>query len=397
MRVAGLALTGAVWVLGVVPPPPRGLSAEYLVTYTGLLAAMVALELTLPPRSVPARRRSAWLGAELVLSFLVVQTHGTLLRPALIYLLPTSRALLLFDEPLGLVLSGLAWVGYAANIWIGYAWPDHLGEFPNYLSFFLAPYVLAVVLTLSTLRQAADRARLQALYDQLREAHNRLAAMHGRVREAAVLEERGRLAREIHDGLAHYLTVINVQLEAAEKLATADPVRSLEHVGRARRLTLACLQDVRRSVGALRAATLEELSLPVSLRQLVSEFAASTGLQVELALPEQVRPAPEVGLALYRAAQEGLTNAQRHARAHSVCLSLRTRARDGLELIVEDDGIGPDAGAVSHGEGFGLLGLRERVELLGGRVSFDARPGGGSRLTVSLPAGEVGESATARG
>jgi signal transduction histidine kinase len=305
VRLAGLALPAAVWVLGVVPPPPRGLSAEYLAAYTGLLLGLVALELTLPPRSASARRRSAWLLAELALAYLVVQTHGTLLRPALIYLLPTSRALLLFDERRGLLLSGLAWVAYAMNIWVGYAWPDHLGEFPNYLSFFLAPYVLAVVLTLSTLRQAADRARLQGLYDQLHEAHARLAGLYRRVREAAVLEERSRLAREIHDGLAHYLTVINVQLEAAEKLAGADPAPALEHVGRARRLTLACLQDVRRSVGALRAATLEELSLPVALRQLASEFGASTGLRVDLALelPEHVRPTPEEALALFRTAQ----------------------------------------------------------------------------------------------
>jgi hypothetical protein len=74
LQVAGLALTAAVWVLGVVPPPPRGLSVEYLASYTGLMAGMVALELTLPPRSASARRRSAWLGAELAVSFLVVQT-----------------------------------------------------------------------------------------------------------------------------------------------------------------------------------------------------------------------------------------------------------------------------------------------------------------------------------
>jgi signal transduction histidine kinase len=139
---------------------------------------------------------------------------------------------------------------------------------------------------------------------------------------------------------------------------------------------------------------------PFALRQLASEFGASTDLQVELALelPEQVRPAPEVGLALYRAAQEGLTNAQRHARAHNVRISLRLAPpNDCLELAVEDDGVGPDGGAAVHPDGYGLLGLRERVELLGGRVVFDARPGGGSRLTVSVPAGKVSESATARG
>ena len=105
-------------------------------------------------------------------------------------------------------------------------------------------------------------------------------ALHREVRSAAVAEERNRLAREIHDSLAHYLTVANVQLEAAEKLGVERAQAALEHVRRARRLTLECLQDVRRSVAAMRAAKLEELALEPSLQRLVADFAESTGLRV---------------------------------------------------------------------------------------------------------------------
>jgi signal transduction histidine kinase len=385
LRLAGLALPAAVWVLGVFSPPRGGLSPEYLATFSALLAALVAVDQTAPREDAGPWRRLLWLGAELALCWLVVRLHGTLIRPALIYLLPASRALLMFPRR-GLALSLLVWLAYGLNVGLD-AWPDRLGEyFPNYFSFFLAPYVVAVVLTLATLRQVADRRRVQALYDELRGAHEQLQTLHRRARDAAVAEERNRLAREIHDSLAHYLTVINVQLEAAEKLGPAQP-RALESVRRARRLALECLREVRRSVAALRAATLEELSLPRAVDKLAREFAESTGIAVELRLaaPDDVRLAPEAAQALYRVAQEGLTNVQRHARAATVCLSLAAH-NGGVELAVQDDGVGPSAESGHATDGFGLLGLRERVELLGGRLSFGRAPSGGSRLAASVPA-----------
>src|SRR5205814_2918559 len=198
--------------------------------------------------------------AEIVLCSLVVRTQGTLIRPALIYLLPVGRAILLLGERGGLLASLLVWVAYAINIVPG-AWPDHLGDFPNYLSFFLAPYAVAVILSLAIVRQERARQRIQTLYDQLRVAHHELQALHHEVRSAAVAEERNRLAREIHDSLAHYLTVANVQLEAAEKLGVERAQAGLEHVRRARRLTLESLHDGPRSMAAWRAATREELAI----------------------------------------------------------------------------------------------------------------------------------------
>jgi len=246
VRLAGLALPVAVWVLGVMPPPPQGLSPGYLTAYTGLLAALVVVDQTAPGPRAPRGRRRLWLGAELALCFLIVRTHGTLIRPALIYLLPASRAVLAFGERAGLLVGLSVWLAYGTNL-VLYEWPNHLEEAPNYLSFFLAPYVATVVLTLAAVRQAAGRQRVEVLYGELRDAHERLQALHGQVREAAVAEERSRLAREIHDSVAHYLTVINVQLEAAEKLSPEHSDRALEQVGRARRLTVQCLQEVRRS------------------------------------------------------------------------------------------------------------------------------------------------------
>jgi signal transduction histidine kinase len=382
-RLGGLALPAAVWVLGMVTPPREGLTPSYVLSFTGLLVALTLVDQWLARGNVA--RAWQWLGlvAEVGLAYLVVQTHGTLIRPALIYLLPTSRALLVFGAQHGLAGSLLVWVGYGLNV-AGYAWPDRLAEYPNYFSFFLAPYLVTVVLALAMLRQAADRERVQALYDELRRAHAELQAMHEQAQELAVTQERNRLAREIHDSLAHYLTVINLQLEAAEQLGEQDPARAQEQVRRARRLTLTSLQEVRRSVAALRATSREELSLPSALADLITEFADATGLLIQHELEATGSFPPDVALAFYRAAQEGLTNVQRHARATHAWVSLHTADGWG-QLVVRDNGVaatelptnGPDTG-------FGLQGLQERVALLGGEVHFTSEPGG-SRLEVTAP------------
>lgn len=389
LRLIGLALPAAILILGIFSPRKEDLSPSYLIAFTGLLVGMVVVDLTAPQEDSPLWRRLLWLGAELALSFFIVRVQGTLVRPALIYLLPASRALLMFGGRYGLLLSLTVWLVYGVNVGL-YAWPERLGEFRNYLLFLLAPYVLAVVLTMATLRQAADRRHVQTLYEQLRTAHEQLQALHRHAREAAITEERNRLAREIHDSLAHYLTVINVQLEAAEKLGIVQLDRAMEQVRRARRLAIECLQEVRHSVAAMRASTWEELSLPRALSRLATEFSESTGITVQLQLevPDDVRLGSETAMALYRVAQEGLTNVQKHARATTVHLSLS--AGDGnFELAVEDDGIGPPENGTNDRSGFGLLGLRERVELLGGHLTFGRASRGGSRLAVVLSIGEA--------
>jgi signal transduction histidine kinase len=380
-------LPAAVWVLGLVSPPREGLTFGYVTTYTLLLVATALVDQTAPPATASRSRRLGWLLLEILLCGLVVRAQGTLIRPALIYLLPVGRAVLLLGEREGLLASLLVWVAYGINIAPG-AWPDHLGDFPNYLSFFLAPYAVAVVLSLAIVRQERAKQRIQTLYDDLRVAHGELQLLHLEVRQAAVAEERNRLAREIHDSLAHYLTVANVQLEAAERLGVERAEAAFEYVRRARRLTLDCLQDVRRSVASLRAATLEELALEGSLRQLVDDFSESTSLHVQLSIDvsEDMPRRPDLAQAVYRSAQEGLTNVQRHAHASAVHLSVRGSA-EGVVLTLQDDGIGPQAadGQAPTAAGFGLIGLRERVALLDGQLSFGPAPGGGSRLCVSLP------------
>jgi signal transduction histidine kinase len=154
-------------------------------------------------------------------------------------------------------------------------------------------------------------------------------------------------------------------------------------------LTLDCLQDVRRSVAALRASSLEELAIEESLQRLVADFADSTGLTGELraTLADDVTLESEVAQAVYRAVQEGLTNIQRHAHANRVCVSL-DGSREQIVLTVDHNGGGPAVISNGHGgrsTGFSLIGLRERVALLDGQLDFGPGRRGGSRLRIELP------------
>ncbi|MBI4213327.1 MAG: sensor histidine kinase [Chloroflexi bacterium] len=380
-------MPAAIWLLLIISPPRTADLPVYVSTVTAVLLGLALLERLGPGPRAPLAARIAAFAAELALCFAVVQLHGTYIRPALIYLVPTMRALSSFGELRGVIASLAVWLAYGINVSLA-AWPDRLGDFPNYFSFFLAPYVIAIALTYGLVRQAGERQRLQALYDELSEAHGQLQDLHQQGAELVVTQERNRLAREIHDSLAHYLTVLTIQLEAADKLGASQPERALDHVRRSRRLASDCLEEVRRSVAALRASTLDELSLPHALEKLAAEFGGTTGLAVDLDVnvSEDARLAPETAMALYRAAQEGLTNVQRHARASRVRISLRRR-EGSLELLVRDDGIGPSGASSSPGlvGGFGLLGLQERVALLGGELELATAPAGGALLSVRLP------------
>jgi signal transduction histidine kinase len=151
-----------------------------------------------------------------------------------------------------------------------------------------------------------------------------------------------------------------------------------------RELVVGTLQDVRRLAVELRPKALDDFGLVAALERLAATFSEQTGIEVDLeaALPEERLPAP-VETALYRIVQESLTNVVKHARAHRVSI-LVTRRGEAVAAVVEDDGAGFDPDATREG-GVGLLGMRERLALLGGRLDVESRPGGGTALAVEVP------------
>jgi signal transduction histidine kinase len=249
-------------------------------------------------------------------------------------------------------------------------------------------FITAFVFVVAFVRliQAAEQARQEAeeLTAQLADANRRLGEYAVQAEEMATIQERNRLAREIHDNLGHYLTVVNVQIKAAQALIDKDPARAGAALDKAGQLTQEGLAAVRGSVSALRESPLGRHTLPEAVAVLAAETQAA-GIVAELRVEGLARPLdPRVELTLYRAAQEGLTNVRKHARASRVDLLLDYRDPTAVSLTIHDNGLG--LAATDRPPGFGLLGLEERARQLGGRVAVATAPGAGYRLTLELPA-----------
>ena len=234
------------------------------------------------------------------------------------------------------------------------------------------------------LKEQQARERAERLTAELEQANAQLAAYATQAEELAMTQERNRLAREIHDSLGHVLTTVNVQIEAARVVMGSDPARALDAMIKAQELTQKGLARVRESVAALRESPVRNRPLHEAIASLVRE-TQSSGIITEFEVVGDTRALEhKVALALYRAAQEGLTNVRRHARASRVDVRLDFQPAE-VRLQVRDNGVG----AADTGGGFGLLGIRERVQLLGGRLEISTGVGKGFRLTAFVPTSDT--------
>ncbi|MGD9144454.1 MAG: sensor histidine kinase, partial [Anaerolineae bacterium] len=242
----------------------------------------------------------------------------------------------------------------------------------------------------ATMRRVdAARRKSDALLQELREAHEQLQEYALRVEELTVVEERNRLSREMHDTIGHRLTVASVQLEGAQRLCAQDPERAASIIGTVRGQVREALGELRSTVATLRAPVEADLHLRSSLTRLIAYYEQATGLTVHSLLPDEMPDLPDTHrLALYRAAQESLTNVQKHTAAEQVWLVL-TVHDDAVTLLVSDDGQG--LSLTGDQDGFGLRGLRERAHQLGGDLYLEPRPGGGTQLSFRLPLAQTGQ------
>jgi len=213
------------------------------------------------------------------------------------------------------------------------------------------------------------------------------ARLSEEVRSLAALEERERLAREMHDGLAQALGLLHMKLQgalrrSADSPATAADLREMVHI------TDGAYEEVRQSIFGLRTFVSRGLSLVPTLTEYLHEFSAHNGVAVELEVPGgplgPVPPASEVQAV--RIIQEALTNVRKHAQADHARVRLQ---RDGawLRVTVEDDGVGWDRRDEQHPLHYGLQTMRERAEGVGGRLEVDTAPGRGTRVVATLPGG----------
>ena len=221
-------------------------------------------------------------------------------------------------------------------------------------------------------------------HEQLEQANRQLDSYAAQVEQLATMRERTRLAREVHDSLGHYLTVISVQLEVVEKLVDSNPARAKEAAGKARGLAAEGLSEVRRSIAALRPSPLEDRPLPEAIGALI-EASRDAGLIVTF----EQSGAPcslssELETVLYRAAQEALTNIRKHAHASAASVRLAYQAGT-VDLRIRDNGVGR-RGREDH---VGLSALRQRIAALNGAVIAENHLEGGFLVEVTLPIGKT--------
>jgi signal transduction histidine kinase len=234
----------------------------------------------------------------------------------------------------------------------------------------------------------ADLFTAQTLADQVAIAIEN-ARLYQATGQIAVMEERNRMAREIHDTLAQGFTGIILQLEAAEQAIETDMNQVQQHLNKARSLARGSLNEARRSVWNLRSAALEQLSLAEALRQEVFVFAQNNDIRTRFDVSEKVRELPpEVDTAILRICQEALTNIKKHANASEVKVDL-TFEDSEVTLNIRDNGVGlqsngPNEGEKSH-RGFGLISMRERARNVGGTLELQSEPGKGAQIKVTIP------------
>ena len=373
LRMAGMVLTGFVYVICFL----HGLSG----TVKWVLWEQPAGPLITWPPPV-GRWQVLYFLIQFGLAALMCLLEGRQGNPALVWLVllpPVAQSVFLLPRS-GIILVSATSMMLLAGAGVWRDW----GSVSRAALEFSYAVLFTIVFTALAVTSEKGRAEVERLAGELGDANRKLRAHAAQAQELAVTNERNRLAREIHDSLGHYLTVVNMQIEAARALRQCDPDRMQEALAKAQAMTQQGLQDIRRSVATLRAPPLEEQPLTEILRRTVNENAAA-GLAVEMQVLGKIRPlSPQVQWTLYRAGQEGLTNVRKHARTDRAQLVLDFAPAGTVRLIITDQGAGAPASPASAG-GFGLPGLRERVQLLGGLVRVQTSPGNGYTLEIEVP------------
>lgn len=217
--------------------------------------------------------------------------------------------------------------------------------------------------------------------EELLIANTRLREYATQIEELATVQERNRIAREIHDSLGHSLTGFNLHLAAALRLLQSDPDEAKQLLLEAKQLGAAALEDVRASVSALRSEPLEGRSLKSAIQSLVDEFQRSTGTKCQTDIDNLIdrdrKISPQLKTIVYRIVQESLTNISKHSEASFVNISCQLKNQE-LEIAIEDNGKGFDI--AQNVSGFGLQGMQERVTAVSGNLGIATSQGNGCKI-----------------
>ncbi len=296
-------------------------------------------------------------------------------------LILVTRSCLIFQLPGRLVVSGISFSLFLITFRMRFpnVSPRRLQKLWFFQFSFIALFVLALVFVLLLMNAVLSERESR---DKLTAANEKLRQYALKIENQATLEERNRIAREIHDSLGHSLTALNLQLETANKLLNTNPEKAKDFLIRAKELGSQALKDVRESVSKMRSNPLQEQSLETSINVLIENFNHSTGINPNRQINIFYSIPRDISTAIYRIIQESLTNISKYAKATEVNLEITTAATN-LYLIVEDNGKGFDV--TQNTTGFGLQSMRDRTLALDGNFHIKSLPGKGTKIMVDIP------------
>ncbi|MDX2213124.1 MAG: sensor histidine kinase [Oculatellaceae cyanobacterium bins.114] len=364
-------------------PPPNEVSILNLLVIVGFAGV------GLLPRPHQPIRVTLLTALEFGLMWLPILLGQSIsLSPAL-HVIVVIRSCLMCRLPGRLLTAGITLVSFLMMLWL------HLQSFPPMpqliapeqlrytilaaslnISFSFGLTLLFILLLINALlseRQSRE---------ELAIAHEQLQHYALQIESQATLQERTRIAREIHDSLGHSLTAQMIQLENVLLFWQSDTTQAKTFLLEAKRLSFTALQDVRQAIAALRADPLRGKSPETAIARLIQQFHQTTGLMPTCMIEGLAQLPSELGSSIYRILQEALTNVAKHSEANQVMIVLQIKA-DVLHLIVEDNGKGFDP--LQNTSGFGLQGMRERTSALGGQFNTLSEPGQGCRVTAYIP------------
>ncbi|MDF2628725.1 MAG: two-component sensor histidine kinase [Symbiobacteriaceae bacterium] len=295
----------------------------------------------------------------------------------MVFLVPAVNRWLAASVVFPTLLSGVA-------MWLSGGFSGRPGLLLTLVAAFAVTNFFGGVMAFMTRRQVEDRKRAVLYAEQLAEVNRLLEFRLSELRRLAIARERVRMAREIHDGLGHNLTIIIMELQYTEQLADEDPAAALEHIGRARQMIETAMATAREMVESL-----EQFERPLmdAIRDLVRDWQKGNNAQVTLRMQGEFDGLSTVArITIFRTVQESLTNIQKHARANRVWVDLDQLSDRVTLAVTNNDRGGPRRTDAAPG-GFGLMGLKERAEALQGEVTAGPIPPGGFQVRLVLPLG----------
>ena len=226
--------------------------------------------------------------------------------------------------------------------------------------------------------------RLRAQQELLVQANVQITHYASTLEQLTISRERNRMARELHDTLAHTLSALSVQLETTRAYWNVEPETAYNLLSKSLEATRSGLGETRRALKSLRATPLEDLGIRLALEKLVRSAKERGKLNIEMSLPDRIPSfSPDVEQCIYRIAQEAIENVLHHADAQNLSVKLAVEEND-ISLTVEDDGLGMDIKHRPQDGHYGMKGMRERAQLSGGKLEIDSQPDRGTRILLRI-------------